>query len=214
MEDYFASIIFGSIDIRLLSIMIVTGFLIFIMYFYRSELWDSFSDFDKLSFSITCGFIVLLGLVIPLARIIFTLNYFFNGYDFVNIGTEEIIRTYKQICSFLLFGIFVLLFISHKPLYENERIFKKIFVGYLLFVIFLSFLDIELVLAIMFTQFRDYYPHVNGNISTSIFFMSLFFCVYLAVHKKSIPAIFKEIKLLSFKCRMKKRCLFLYSCFC
>jgi hypothetical protein len=70
MEDYFASIIFGSMDIHLLSMMTVTGFLTFTMSFYRSELWSSFSDFDKLSFSITCGFIVLLGFVVPLARIL------------------------------------------------------------------------------------------------------------------------------------------------
>ena len=35
MEDCFGSIVFGAIDPRLLSIMIITGFLIFFMYFIQ-----------------------------------------------------------------------------------------------------------------------------------------------------------------------------------
>ena len=201
MEDYFASIIFEAVDARLSSMMIIAGFLIFLMYFYKSELWDGFSDFDKLSFSIVCGITVFMGLVVPLARIIFAMNKFINGYDFVEIESEEIIETYKLIYIYILLGLFVLTSTSPKPLYDN---FKKIFVGYFTFICVLSILYAELTFALLLSQFRDYVPLISGNISMSIFFMATFFFVYLAIHKKSSPLIFEEIKRFSRKFRLKK----------
>ena len=204
MDDYFANIIFGAVDPRLLSITIITGFLIFLMYFYKSKLWCGFSDFDKLSFSIVCGFIVFLGFVVPLARIIFALNNLINGFVFVEVESEEIIATYQLIYSYILLGLFVLAFISPEPLYENFKIFKNIFVGYFTFICILSILYAELTFALLLSQFRDYILTISGNISMSIFFMVIFFGVYLAVHKKSNTLIFKEIKEFPMKFRLKK----------
>ena len=204
MEDYFANIVFGAVDARLLSIILITGFLIFLMYFYKSRLWNGFSDFDKLSFSIVCGFIVFMGLVVPLARIIFTMINLINGYDFVEIESEEIIATYQSIYLFILIGLFILAFMSPKPLYENFNFYKNIFVGYFAFIGILSLLYTELTLALLLSQFRDYISIIGGNVSSSIFFMLLFFGVYLAVHKKSNTVIFDEIKLFLAKFRLKK----------
>lgn len=204
MEDYLASIIFGAIDTRLLSMMIIAGFLIFFVYFYKSELWDDFSDFDKLSLSIVCGFITFIGLVVPLARIIFAMNSFISGYDLVEIETEEIISTYKQIYIFILLGLFILTSISSKPLYDNINIFKKIFVGYFIFIVILSILNVELLFAILFSQFRDYSQIINRDIFTSIYFMIAFFGIYLVVHKKSILLIYEEFNRFFIKFRLKK----------
>lgn len=204
MEDYFASIIFGAVDARLLSMMIIAGFLIFFMYFYKSELWKDFSDFDKLSLSIVSGFIIFMGLVVPLARIVFAIHKLIYGLDFVDIESEEIISTYKQIYINILLGLFVLAFISSKPLYDNINIIKKIFVGYFTFICVLSVLYAELTFAMSLSQFRSYIPYISGNISMSIVFMAIFFFVYLAVHKKSNLLIFEEIKLFTMKFRLKK----------
>jgi len=195
MEDYFASIIFGAVDVRLLGIILITGFLIFFMYFYKSKLWNGFSDFDKLSFSIVCGFIVFTGLIVPLARIYFTMNYFINGYYFVELKSEEIITTYKNIYLSILLGLFILVFLSSKSLYESTNIFKKIFVGYFIFICLLSMLYAGFTFAILSSQFRDYVPTIIIDIFSHILFLFSFFWIYLAVHKKSKPLIFNEIKL-------------------
>ncbi len=204
MEDYFANIIFGAVDARLLSMMIIAGFLIFFMYFYKSELWEDFSDFDKLSLSIVSGFIIFMGLVVPLARIVFAIHKLIYGLDFVEIESDEIISTYKQIYFDILLGLFILAFISSKPLYDNINFIKKIFVGYFTFICVLSILYAELTFAMLLSQFRSYIPYISGNISMSIFFMAIFFFVYLAVHKKSNLLIFEEIKLFTMKFRLKK----------
>ena len=199
MEDYFASIIFGAVDVRLLGIILITGFLIFFMYFYKSELWNGFSDFDKLSFSIVCGFIVFTGLIVPLAKIYFAMNNFINGCYFVELESEEIITTYKNIYIYILLGLFILVFFSSKSLYESANIFKKIFVGYFIFICVLSMLCAGLTFAILSSQFKDYVPIIINDIFNRILFLYLFFCIYLAVHKKSKPLIFNEIKLISIK---------------
>ncbi|MBP2029530.1 hypothetical protein J2755_000450 [Methanohalophilus levihalophilus] len=203
MEDYFGNIVFGAVDPRLLSIMIITGFLIFFMYFYNSELWKTFSDFDKLSFSIVCGFIVFMGLVVPLARIIFAMEYFITGYDFGKIESDEIVNTYKQIYYWILIGLFIGAFASAKPLYENIKVVKSIFIAYFLSICFLILFVVELAVAIYFSSFRAYMFNVINNIVMSIFFLCIFFFVYLAIHKASMKVIIEEIGLFFSNLKLK-----------
>ncbi len=175
------------------------------MYFYKSKLWDSFTDFDKLSFSIICGFITFIGLVVPLARIIFSLTYFVNGFEFVEIESDEVITTYKQIYSFILLGLFVLTFISSKPLYDNTNIVKKFFLMYFIFFSFLFATFTEFFLSIFCSQFRDYHLIMSSNLLDNLFLIFVFFFVHLSVHKKSIPFISREVQLFLKKSRLKKQ---------
>ena len=110
--------------------------------------------------------------MVPLARIGFALYYFINGYDFGKIQPEEIVATYKLIYMYILLGLFFLVLISPKPLYDNASIYKRLFLGYLMCIVALSVFQIELIIAIYFSPFRDYYTSPTSNMGISILFIS------------------------------------------
>jgi hypothetical protein len=184
-------IILGSVDARILSLILINGFLVFYIYFYNSSLWSTFSDFDKLFFSVISGFVVYLGLIFPLADIAVQFANLINGVE--STKTEEILFLYKQFSTYIILGLVAVRVFSGKAPSDNIKIFKAIFSFLFLCVCLIYFAFTESCLALLFSPFREYlFPLIDETISNLVF-MGLFIGIYYSIHKRYLILTAKDL---------------------
>lgn len=183
--DELIKLLFGNIDSRILTIILINGFLIFYLYFYNSSIWKNLSDFDKLFFSTICGWAIYLGIIFPITDITSQIHFLINSVETTKITGDEIWAVYKLFTiSILMILIFVRLFISDKPIYDNIKLFKGIFKAGLCALLALIIICIEFGLIMLFSPFKEYASQFGEVIIPSLTFAVLFTALYFAIHKK------------------------------
>lgn len=195
MED-FIGVIFDSIDKRILSLILINGFILFYIYFYKSSIWHELSDFDKLFFSVLCGFFVYFGLIFPIVQILFQL-LLFRAFETI-ISSDEIMLIYKLFSTYFILAIFILrLLFPYKAPYDNIKIFKPIFITFLFSTIFVILLCAEFCFIIFLSPFNEYTNQLLNKLLVSVVPLCIFLYVYFSIHSRyliiSVKLIFKYI---------------------
>jgi hypothetical protein len=192
--DELIRLIFGNVDERILTIIIINGFLIYYLYFYNSKIWKILSDFDKLFFSIVCGWAVYLGLIFPLTSISSQFTFLIDSVETTEISGDEIWAVYKlfTICIVSILLIIRLL-VSDKSIYDNIKTFKNIFLAGLFLLFAVVIICAGFYLIMLFSPFKEYANQFVANIIPSLLFGILFLILYFMIHKKILWITLKYI---------------------
>lgn len=179
-------ILFENIDKELLTYLVPLGYLIFILYFYGSEKWNGFTDFDKISFSVVISFIVLYFLVMPISWTSISIHNFFifNGESrIISPSHSQFIGTYITHLFIIFAFLFAIRMFSSGSLYENKKvyigIFRTVFLFLLFFVTLLFFFSISFYIG----GYIEYYLYVGFYILLSCMFLATFLFICLTTHK-------------------------------
>ena len=180
-------ILFGDINRELLTSLVPLGYLIFILYFYGSEKWNEFSDFDKISFSTVMSFIVLYFLVMPFSwTYIHIYNFFiFNGEsNIISPPQAQFIDTYIAYLSAIVSILFIVRMISNGSLYENKKVYTGIYLTVLFFLLFFATLLCFFIMSFYMGGYPEYFIHIRPtSIILSCIFLALFLIVFETTHK-------------------------------
>ncbi len=120
VPELISSIIMNIFPAEIAYGIIIMGFLIFFLYFYGTEEWKSFSDLEKIIFSIATGWLLWFILILPISMGIETLKLFFTYTTDVNIYN-------KSINNFYGFSIYIFIYFlvwrlnSNTPLFCNKE---------------------------------------------------------------------------------------------
>lgn len=175
---------------QILFIVCVSGYLIFLLYYYGSSKWNKFSDFDKIAFSIITGFITLFLIILPISFSYTTLHNFFvftNEKSFTNfiISTDVYYSLISIICLVLLMGRS-----SYGGSLNNKKEFQRTIYYSLLVLILFSFLSmIFLYIAFLFSGYNEYGTRTAftlGGIGSFLLLFMLYYTMIMHRHLQSL----------------------------
>jgi len=166
------------------------GYLTLLIYFYGSEKWEKFSDFDKIGFSFLIGLAIWILLIRPLSSyLLFVRNTFFSFTSESYIFAPSLTQQWS---SFFILSLAIIGFIGwlrltngNKPLYEINEAFKLTIKGLfvLWFGVILSLLFF--VIALHLADYEIYSSHLFKTLLPhNIFFLSLFIFIILVLNGK------------------------------
>lgn len=180
-------IIFGFFNKDALIYVIPIGYLIFYLYFYGSEKWKEFTDFDKISFSIITSFVTLYFIAYPVSlstRIIHNIFIFKDEANIISPDQDQILQTYVYYLIIIVAILFIIKLFSNNSLYENEKIYNILY--YIIFSSILVFIMIVFFFYVSFyvSGYSDYFKYLYTSIFFTIVFLTLFLLIYSSIHKK------------------------------
>ncbi len=165
--------------------IITYGLLYFILIFYGSDKWKTFSDFEKIVFSVLSGGIVWYFLVAPISFFLTMLKIFQNELPEI-----KYYDLYPQ-GIYLLYLIFIYLLVwrlifNNKPLRDDKSFFQSTKYLIIAVVIFLLLVDYTLLAAFLFSEYQEYLNYIATSISFSIAILILFYPIFLALYGEKI----------------------------
>lgn len=170
------------------QIIIFYGFIYFLLIFYGSEQWKSYSSFEKVGFSIMSGYVVWVFFVFPISFFTHTLNIF--QHELPEIKYADLYQ-YIYIFSHISIYLFIwkLLF-SNKPLRDNKTFFN--FTKYLIIAIIVIFFtaDYLFMAALLFSGYQEY---IGYSIYSFLYLCAtiIFYMIFLEIYGEKIIEISK-----------------------
>ena len=180
-------IIFGFFNKQALIYAIPIGYLIFFLYFYGSEKWKEFTDFDKISFSIITSFVISYFIAHPISlftRIIHNIFIFKDETNIISPDQNQLLQTYIDYLIIIVGILFIIKLFSKCSLYENERIYNILV--YIIFscTLFLTASIFFFLMSFYVSGYSDYFKYLFPSIFITIVFLTLFLLIYMSVHRK------------------------------
>lgn len=180
-------IIFEFFNKQVLIYVIPIGYLIFLLYFYGSEKWKEFTDFDKISFSILTSFVILYLIAYPISlstTIIHNLFIFKGETNIISPDQNQIIQTYVYYLIIIVAVLFIIKAFSKSSLYENEKIYNFIFYIILFFMLVFTMMTFFFFMSLYVSGYSDYFKHLYASTFFTIVLLILFLLIYSFIHKK------------------------------
>jgi hypothetical protein len=208
MEELYLDILFDGFNTKLVSYILISGFLIFTLYYSGSPKWDKFTDFDKISFSVLTGVLLFYFVIVPISWLyIYYTDFFMHNYHSFTYTSEEVIEIYKNISLMLVTIVFIVKYVSKNSLYENNDFHEYSVKGvYLIFFIIcilfaittislaisdysqysITFFGLFILIAIVFFFFIVIYTSTHNNLKFYLLDDGLRLAENLEDKKKSV----------------------------
>jgi len=159
MYDAITDFIVSWMGLQSFVYIFFLGYLTLLIYFYGSEKWEKFSDFDKIGFSFLIGLAIWILLIRPLSSyLLFVRNTFFSFNSESYIFAPSLTQQWSSffILSLAIIGFIGLLRLTNynKPLYEINEAFELTIRG--LFVLWFGVI-LSLLFFVIALRLADYY---------------------------------------------------------
>lgn len=181
VPEFISSIIMKIFPAEIAYGIIIMGFIIFFLHFYGTKEWKSFSDLEKIIFSIVTGWLLWFILILPISLSIETLKLFFTYNTDINIFNESINNFY--VFSVYIFAYFLgWRFSSNTPLFYNKE-----FVNFTTNLIKISILIVfPLLLFFLFSFYSSGYINFANyfveRITAVIVLLLVLYLIFLKLH--------------------------------
>lgn len=179
--------------------IIIMGFMIFFLCFYGTKEWKSFSDLEKIIFSIFTGALVWYLFIFPLAMGYETLKIVFTYYEDFNIVNNSV-NDFDFISRIIVGSFAVARILSKLPLFNSKKFLKlPELIGLLVVFMYLPLLFV--LISFNFSVYRYFniislitYPIASGIIFLiGLDFVLIKIIYYRSDFKRAITIEFKKI---------------------
>ncbi len=170
---------------EILPQIITYGLFYFLLIFYGSTKWGSYSSFEKIVFSVISGGIVWYFLSIPISFFFIMLKVFQNEMPEIKYIDLYPNSLYILYLIFLYLLIWRLIF-NNKPLRDNDTFFNFTKYSIISIVIVLLLANYTLFTAFLFSEYQEYITYIQTSILLSLGIIILFYPIFLALYGEKI----------------------------
>lgn len=190
-------LVLGFFNQQILIYILPIGYLIFLSYFYGSEKWEKFTDFDKISFTILTAFVMVYFVAYPIALVLTVIQnlFSFNGEaNIINPNPNQIIQTYSLFL--LIIGLIIIgkRIISKNSLCENEKMNQFNIKITLLIIFALLILLFLFSILFYFGGYIYYFKYLYIHIATSVTLFSVLILTFIVINKSSSLDLYNNMK--------------------
>ena len=190
-------LVLGFFNQQVLIYIVPIGYLIFLSYFYGSEKWEKFTDFDKISFTILTAFVMVYFVAYPIALVLTVIQnlFSFNGEaNIINPNPNQIIQTYSLFL--LIIGLIIIgkRIISKNSLCENEKMNQFNIKITLLIIFALLILLFLFSILFYFGGYIYYFKYLYIHIATSVTLFSVLILTFIVINKSSSLDLYNNMK--------------------
>lgn len=165
--------------------IITYGLFYFLLIFYGTEKWEKYTGFEKVIFPAIIGGVVWYFLVVPISFFLTMLHVFQNELPQIKFSD-----LYPN-GIFLLYLIFMYMLIwrliqNNKPLFDNNTFFNFTKYSILAIGIILTIADYTLLIAFLFSEYKEYLFYMETSILFSLGIIFLFYPLFLTLYGQKI----------------------------
>ena len=164
------------------QLVIFSGIIYFVLFFYGTKQWEKYTEFDKVVFSVIFGGFVLYFFIIPITIFMFILNVFQKP--------EIIIQNDFPLYSYTIYFILALYLIvwrlflaNNKPLKDNNNFLKSTELLIAATILTITVMDYALLVAFYFSTYQEHLAYII----ISIIFLPAFLLILYYAFLKIFP---------------------------
>lgn len=165
------------------QVIIFSGIIYFILFFYGTKQWEKYSEFDKVVFSVIFGGFVFYFLILPVSIFLFVLNVFQKPQ--ILISNDLSIYSYAVYFILAIYLIWWrLLKTNNRPLSDNDTFmgFTELLIAVTLLL--LALMDVALFVAFSFSTYQEFLGYILLSIISLVLLFSLYHIFLKIFHVK------------------------------
>ncbi len=162
------------------QLIIFSGIIYFILFFYGTKQWERYTEFDKVAFSVIFGGFVWYFFILPISIFMFILNIFHKP--------EIIIQNDFPIYSYIIYFILALYLIvwrlflaNNKPLRDNNTFLRFTELLIAATILSIALVDYTLYVAFFFSTYQEHLTYILISIISLPAFLVILYYTFLKI---------------------------------